>query len=187
MRKIFTLTAIMLLSASVMVNAQEKKNIIKTSLTSIFLKTVNLDYEHVLNESSSFQLGFYYTGAGLFSAHFNGFAITPEYRYYLSGNKTAPNGPYIAPYARYQNFTAKEGSPGDPSYAKGTVSIVSAGLVVGVQRTFKDKISLGAYIGPGYYFPNVSYESTDGSFDFGSFNSNGFVWGRAGIDIGIMF
>ena len=186
MKKLLTLSAIMLIMTVVSVNAQ-KSNIIKTSLTSIFLKTVNLDYEHALNESSSLQLGVYYTGASLYDSKFSGFAITPEYRYYLSASKTAPNGAYVAPWLRYQNFSAKSGTQGMETYAKGTVNIVSLGLCVGVQRTFKDKISLGAYIGPGYYFPSVKYEDSTGTFDFGSFNSNGYVWGRADIDIGIMF
>ncbi len=189
MKKILIFTFTLLMSATLMVSAQEKMNIIKTSLTSIFFSTVNVDYERVLNENSSFQLGFYYTGAGLYSSSFNGIAITPEYRYYLSGSKVAPNGPYIAPYLRYQNFSAKSGSLGDPEYVKGTISIISGGLVVGVQRTFKDKISLGAYIGPGYYFPSVTYKDNTGNqvFDFGVFKNNGFVWGRAGVDIGFVF
>lgn len=188
MKRIFTLTAVMLLIASVIVNAQEKSSILKTSLTSIFFRTVNLDYEQVLNVNSSFQLGLYYTNTNfLFSARFKGFAITPEYRYYLSSDRTAPDGPYVAPYARYQNITTTVGSIGSSNYLKGTLSIISAGLVVGIQRTFKEKISLGAYIGPGYYFPNESYDKGNGTFDFGNFKPHGFVWGRTGIDIGIMF
>ncbi len=187
MKKVLTLSAIMLLSASLVVSAQEKKNIIKTSLTSIFLKTVNLDYEHALNDNSSFQLGFYYTGTNLGGGSFNGFAITPEYRYYLSGEKVAPNGPYIAPWVRYQHFSVNSGSVGGMDYAKATLSVISGGLCVGVQRTFKDKITLGAYIGPGYYAPTYSYEDNSGTFDFSLFNGNGGVWGRAGIDIGFMF
>lgn len=187
MKKLITLSAMMFIMAVAVVNAQTKSNIIKTSLTSIFLKTVNLDYEHALNDNSSVQLGVYYTGASLFDGSFSGFAITPEYRYYLSASKTAPNGAYVAPWLRFQNFSAKSGTLNTETYAKGTISIVSLGLCVGVQRTFKEKISLGAYIGPGYYFPNVKYEDSNGSFDFGMFNSSGFVWGRAGIDIGFMF
>ncbi len=187
MKKILSLSIIMLLSASLMLNAQEKKNIIKTSLTSIFLKTFSLDFEHALNESSSLQLGFYYTGTSLGGGSFNGIAITPEYRYYLSGEKVAPNGPYIAPWVRYQNFSVKSGSVGDSDYAKGTLSVISGGLCVGIQRTFKDKISLGAFIGPGYYAPTYNYEDNSGEFDFSLFNGNGGVWGRAGIDIGFMF
>ncbi len=189
MKKIFTLSVVLLLSASLMVSAQEKKNIVKTSLTSIFLKTVSLDLEHALNDNSSFQLGFYYAGYHPTGVSLNGFAITPEYRYYLSSEKVAPNGPYIAPWVRYQNFSSKSGTPGDPDYAKGTLSIVSVGLCVGVQHTFKDIISLGAFIGPGYYMPHTKITTGDGTFDLGVVNNvnNGRVWGRAGIDIGIMF
>ncbi len=187
MKKIFTLSVIMLLSASLMVSAQEKKNVVKTSLTSIFLKTVNLDYEHVLNDNSSLQLGFYFTGTSLGGASFKGFAITPEYRFYLSSSKVAPNGPYIAPWVRYQNFSVKSGSVGEMDYAKATLSVMSVGLAIGVQRTFKDKITLGAYIGPGYYAPTYKYEDNNQSIDFSLFNSKGGVWGRSGIDIGFMF
>jgi hypothetical protein len=188
MKKMLTLLFILMMSATLMVSAQEKKNIIKTSLTSIFLKTVNLDYEHAFNTNSSFQLGFYYTSWTPGDASIKGFAITPEYRYYLSSEREAPSGAYIAPWVRYQNFSSKSGTVGTTDYVKGTLSIISAGLVVGVQRTFKDKISLGAYIGPGYYIPNTTIETGEGTFDLGIAGADkSRVWGRAGIDIGFMF
>ncbi len=187
--KKLTLSLSLAILFAVAVNAQGlKQNVIKTSLTSIFLKTYVLDYERAFNQNMSFQLGFYYTGSKLFDGNFSGFALTPEFRYYLSNERTAPDGAYVAPYFRYQHFGAESGSVMDDNFSKGNLNILSGGLVVGVQRTFKDKITLEAFIGPGFYSPRFS--STDGleDLDVSLFNSNRtFVWGRAGVNIGFMF
>lgn len=171
------------------INAQElKQNVIKTSLTSIFLKTYVIDYERALNQNMSFQMGFYYTGSRIFDGDFSGFALTPEFRYYLSSDRTAPDGAYVAPYFRYQHFSAETGSMMDASYSKGNLNIISGGLVVGVQRTFKDKISLEAFIGPAFYSPSYNVTDGDENLDVSLFGTGDtFVWGRAGVNIGFMF
>jgi hypothetical protein len=134
----------------------------------------------------SFQLGFYYTGANFIGGDFDGFAITPEFRYYLSGKKVAPNGPYIAPYVRYQNFSVESGVGNE--YSKGTLSAISGGILVGVQRTFKEKITLEAFIGPAFVSPKLKITEGADELNLSMFDFNqNFPWGRAGINIGFMF
>jgi len=126
------------------------------------------------------QLGFYYTGAKALNASFSGFALTPEFRYYLSKTKTAPNGAFVAPFLRYQNFALED----DSNTATATFTSIGGGLLVGVQRVFKETITLSAFIGPAYISPTINYEDPDQQFfDRGD---KGF-WARAGINIGIMF
>jgi hypothetical protein len=66
-----------------------------------------LKYERVFSENISAQLGFFYAwdfpayDEGYFAT---GFAITPEFRYYLSNKNPAPRGIYLAPNYRYQKL-----------------------------------------------------------------------------------
>jgi Protein of unknown function (DUF3575) len=179
MKKILLSLVVFLLLGTFITNAQ-KSNVIKTSLTSPFLKTWVLAYERVLNDDMSAQLGFYYTGSDLFDGSFSGFAITPEFRYYLSEEKVAPNGAFIAPFFRYQSFTVT-----DAADAEGTLNIVGGGILIGIQRVFKDKITLSAFAGPSYISPSWTYSDPETTIDIG--RSDGGVWARAGINLGVVF
>ena len=169
--------------------AQVKKNIVKTSLSAPLFRTYVLAYERTLNADMAVQLGFYYLDWKTSGTGLDGFAITPEFRYYLSENREIPNGAFIAPFLRYHNYKGESADlePTDPEYAKASVSILGGGLVVGVQRVFKDVISLSAFIGPSYSTANISYEDNDESvnLDFGAFDGGFGV--RAGINIGVAF
>jgi hypothetical protein len=87
MKKILLVTV--LVFAVIIANAQ-KKNVFKLNFVSPVLKTYNFQYERVLGEKKSFQLGFFYTGATAGEVGLSGFGITPEYRMYLSSSKEAP-------------------------------------------------------------------------------------------------
>jgi len=179
MKKITVLILFTLFMFSAVVNAQ-KSNLIKTSLTSPFLKTYVIAYERVVNENVGAQLGFYYTGASTLDVQFSGFAITPEFRYYLSEEKAAPNGAFIAPFFRYQSFTLED----QENIASANFTGIGGGLLIGIQRVFKETISLSAFIGPSYISPSVEYN--DPGNEFFDKGSGGF-WARAGVNIGIAF
>ncbi len=186
MKKVLlTLIAVSIIGSGV-IQAQEKQNLLKTSLTSVFFKTYVLAYERVLNQDMSVQLGGFYMGWSVGDAKLDGFAITPEYRYYLSESKNAPSGGFIAPFIRYQNYSFKSQDlePTDPSYGEGSLSAIGGGLLIGYQRLFKETISLSAFIGPSYNSSNISYESNEDAFDFDLFNGFG---ARAGVNVGIAF
>ncbi len=180
MKKIlFSLLAGVILSSGIL-NAQ-KTNVVKTSLTSIFLKTYVVAYEKAINEDMAAQLGFYYTSTSFLDTEFSGYAITPEFRYYLSDEKIAPNGPFIAPFFRYQNFTLSDQSSGESA----TFTGVGGGILVGAQKVFKDVITLSAFIGPSYISPSVTYDDPNHTWEFD--RGDGGVWARAGINVGIVF
>jgi hypothetical protein len=154
--------------------------VVKINIFSPIVKTFNVSYEHALNSSSSFQLGFFYTGYSASDTKFSGFGITPEYRFYLSESSEAPDGFYAAPFIRYQRFELTD----EISDSKGTLSAVGGGVIVGRQWIFKEKFSLDLFLGPAYY--SGSTEVTEGSdtFDTGAFD--GFTV-RVGITFGIAF
>ena len=180
MKKILLSFIVFILLGSLVTFAQHS-NVLKTSLTSPFLKTWVLAYERVINDDMSAQLGFYYTGSDLFDGSFSGFAITPEFRYYLSEEKVAPNGAFIAPFFRYQSFTVT-----DDVDAEGTLNVVGGGILIGIQRVFKDKISLSAFIGPSYISPSWSYSDSN-TTEINIGRTEGGVWARAGVNLGVVF
>lgn len=122
MKNIKTIIIAIFLAIPLISSAQDKKNLLKTSLVFPFTDNLQISYERLLGESSSLQLEI--TLGELLS-------IRPEYRFYMSDNKIAPNGAFVAPYLHYIEESA------------------GGGLLVGYQRLFKSKISLEAFAGPG--------------------------------------
>lgn len=181
MKKLLLSLIIILFAGSSVLLAQGKQNVVKTSLTSIFLKTYLGAYERVINPDMSGQLGFYYTGAKAGDIILSGYCITPEFRYYLSEEKAAPNGGFIAPFLRYQSFTIEE----DGGVGSATYTAIGGGILVGVQRVFKEKITLSAFIGPWYSNPDFTYEDPDESFDLTFLDGSFRV--RSGVNIGFAF
>ena len=84
------------------------KNAVKIDVFSWFAGVGVLKYERVFSEIISAQLGFFYSwdfpiyDDEIYNA--TGFAITPEFRYYLSNKNPAPRGIYLAPNYRYQKL-----------------------------------------------------------------------------------
>ena len=157
-----------------------QSNAFKVNIISPVLRTASVFYERAINEQSSLQLGFYYTGASVDDTKFRGFGITPEYRFYLS-ETSAIEGFYVGPFVRYNNLDLSEGSSGD----EGTLSSFGGGLVIGKQWVFKERVTLDIFAGPQYVSGDVEVTSGEGgSFDTGQFDGFGF---RAGITLGIAF
>jgi len=174
MKKIkFILLSILIVLFSLGATAQTKSNVLKTNLFSPILKTYWLSYEHLLNESTGIQLGFFYTGVGIGSTNFSGFALTPEARFYLS-ESAAPKGIYVAPGLRYSSFSLTD----DGTTDKATYSAFSAALIVGAQTLLKDIITLEAYVGPAYSFGSLKVDSgSSEDFDLGIFDGFGLRLG----------
>src|SRR5262245_15881039 len=112
--KLVTLIVVALVATTQLSKAQD---IVKINLSSLAFTNISLQGEHILNDNSSISLGLSYlpsaslpsaitdkdSAGNLSSMNFSGWAITPEYRYYLSGN--APKGFYLAGYFRYSSYT----------------------------------------------------------------------------------
>ena len=161
-------------------NAQ-KRNVIKTNLFSPIIRTGHLIYERALNDDMSLQLGFFYTGYKDkdTDATLSGWGITPEFRYYLSENKPAPAGIYLAPTARYNKFTISDDA-GDEA----ELSAFGFSINFGAQMILKDIVAIDAFIGPSYNFRD--FKETIGEVESPIQEANGFGI-RIGLCIGLAF
>jgi hypothetical protein len=156
------------------------QNVVKANILSPVFKTGSFFYERGISENKSFQVGVYFTGYKLGDVRLRGYGITPEFRYYLSATE-APEGVYIAPYARYQSFSLTEAT----STGKGKYSSVGGGVLIGKQWIFKNLISLDTFIGPGYNAGSVKVDvGEEESLDVGSLGGFGI---RTGITLGLKF
>lgn len=180
-RIIFTLFAGLALLASTN-GAKAQSNVVKLNLFSPIVRTVSVFYENAFSESKSAQLGFFYTGASIGDTKFTGFGVTPEIRFYM-GSTASPEGFYVAPFIRYQNFDLTE----EISDSKATLSNFGGGLLVGKQWLFKERVALDAFIGPSYVSGSIKVETSgtdEGIFETGVLDGFGV---RAGLSLGIAF
>jgi Protein of unknown function (DUF3575) len=160
-------------------SAAKAQNVLKINILSPVVKTLNIQYERGLSASSSFQLGFFYTGYSAGDTKFSGFGITPEYRFYLSDTE-APAGVYVAPFVRYTNFKLEE----DVTSSEADFTAVGGGIILGKQWVFKEKVTLDLFIGPIYSSGKVDVTSGTDSFDTDAFDGFGV---RTGICFGFKF
>ncbi len=156
-----------------------KKNILKINLSALIFKNASLQYERVVNRNMSVALGvsimpktdlpFKNTLMDEFgdnadakraieTTQLSNFSITPEVRFYV-GKKGAPNGFYIAPFARYNHlafeqlyqYTAANGKIHKPLIG-GKINNYGAGILFGTQWSLGKCVTLdwwiaGPYIG----------------------------------------
>ncbi len=144
-----TLVAVLLCTGA----TYAQDNIIKINLAALVFTNFSLQDEYSLNSNSSVALGVsFLPSRGLPSAFtkkdktgnisdikFGGFSITPEYRYYVSGN--GPHGFYVAGYFRYAkytmdnfvyNYTDKNNITSHYSLS-GDWTVAAAGIMIGSQ------------------------------------------------------
>jgi hypothetical protein len=160
------------------INAQEKKNIVKTNLTAYAFRNVNVSYERAIKKWVSINVGFGTVPSGdvPFLKNFvndgesdfsninvglTNFTIEP--RFYLG--KGYGKGFYFAPYYRYSNFKADDfiynfeyndgagNSTEIPLDVSGKATANSVGLMMGVQFFLgkKDNWILDLWIIGGHY------------------------------------
>jgi hypothetical protein len=197
MKKVFFL---MLITISINCNAQEKnvvatKNNIKINLPSLTLSTFSLFYERQTGKKSTVQIGFRFTpnrglpfrsnvtnlialAADSLTSNFynsisgNGFAVSPEYRYYFG--KHAGKGFYISPMAKYQRFGAKaflntlltSGTEPFNATLNGSLSSIGAGAQMGLQFWAGKHVSIDWMIA-GLYYNRFVADISASSADFG--------------------
>lgn len=151
------------------------KNIIKTNLSGLALNNYSLTYERSFLKKMSLSVGVRYMpksqlplksyiekmiddpNVKVNDFQVGNFAITPEVRFYLSAGKL--KGFYIAPYARYATFDVSIPiTYNNPNYTtkptvlfNGTISSISAGILLGSQFNIAKKLVLDVYIIGGHY------------------------------------
>ncbi len=128
--KKFIFPFLLILIFSLPANGQ-KKNLVKTSLIFPLGEIFDLSYERVLNEEMSLVM------EGIIGGDFTG--VSPQFRYYLSESRIAPDGGFISPFVMIA-----------------TDDMAGGGLLVGYQRLFKEIISLDVYIGPAVFTETIA-------------------------------
>lgn len=201
MKKTLLLPALLLSSA-----AQAQMNALKVDIFQPIISTLAVSFEHKLSDQSSFQIGvagtFNYRDSGFGSntdePSTSGFALTPEYRFYLSEKHVALEGFYIAPFVRYQYLSMSgtgyqyDSQSGSSTYHDYQASLNAFGLgaTVGRHWIFKQRFSLDIFTGPGYTFSSVSsdnsgYAPSRGDF-VGYYNNTNYDF-RGGATFGLAF
>jgi len=183
--KKLTILSIIILSFG---NLSAQKNVIKVNLISPLSRTGSFFYERIIADRTTFQLGFYYTDFFIKSTStkgsitttnttkFSGFGITPEFRFYSS--EETFTGFYIAPFLRYQNLSITDNNN------KATLATYGAGLLIGKQWLYRDRITLDLFVGPCLNVGDVEIESgSDVDFTY-LFNGVGI---RTGVTVGVLF
>ena len=177
------LCAAVLVAASFGLKAQDNgaQNAIKLNPLSLIFATGNVAYERAVSENSSVQLGVFFSGVNISGLKYTGLGITPEYRFYIAGQKQALNGVYVGPFVRYQSFTLKE----KESEAEAKFTSFGGGAVVGWEKTWASGFVLDLFVGPSYNSGKVKDKSGNGEFDVvGSIDGFGI---RTGITLGFAF
>ncbi|HYF30839.1 MAG TPA: DUF3575 domain-containing protein [Chitinophagaceae bacterium] len=180
------LLAASLLVAATALKAQDNgvQNAVKLNPLSLAFATGNVAYERAISANSSIQLGIFYTGVGISDLKYSGLGITPEYRIYFAGNRTALNGVYVGPFVRYQNFTVKFKNT-DPE-VKASYSSFGGGALIGWEKTWESGFVLDLFAGPSYNKGKLTDKSDpNAEFDLiGSIDGFGI---RTGITLGFAF
>lgn len=156
-----------------------EKNSIKLNPLSLFALTGNVAYERAINATQTVQLGVFYSALSAGDLKYSGVGVTPEYRFYLTGQ--ALKGFYAAPFARYRRFnlTSKE------SANETTVSSVGGGAVMGWQSKSRGGFVFNIFAGPSYSKSTFTNESDEDTFDAkGGLTGFGI---RSGIALGFAF
>ncbi len=185
------LTAALLLGIASAASAQT--NVVKVNILSPIVSTASFFFEHKVAEHRSLQLGALYTGWSSGNTRMNGFALTPEYRLYLSDDKPTLAGFYLGPFLRYQNLTLtmrSEYADADGNYGtqegKAALNTFGGGVVAGYQCLFKQRFSLDAFLGPSFNGGSLRVTSGNDSQTFNPGPFTGFGV-RSGLTFGIAF
>lgn len=164
----------------------QSSNAVKVNIFSPIVRTGSFFFEHKMSESKSAQLGFFFTGAKLEDTKLSGFGVTPEFRFYLSGE--AMNGFYVGPYLRFQNFKLSTEATDVPgSKAEASLTTFGGGVSIGRQWMFKNRFTLDPFLGLGYSGGSIDLKGSAAEEDFDvNQGLKGFGL-RTGLTLGIAF
>jgi Protein of unknown function (DUF3575) len=202
-RIISTLVLAGLILPSSFINAQEAdptpifgKNIFKVNLSAVALSHYSFQYERVVNKKQSFAIGFGFSPSvdlpfkkdlsdrfgnnedaarAIETTKFTKITITPEYRFYV-GKRKAPEGFYIAPFARYvymdlsqeYSFTPSSGNV-HIAHVDGKLSGYGGGLMFGAHWLLgkQKRVSIDWWIAGAFFgsFNKGDFHGTDPEMD----------------------
>ncbi|NQX97561.1 MAG: DUF3575 domain-containing protein [Flavobacteriales bacterium] len=183
------------------ITTKAQKNVIKANIFSPIVNTSSFFYERSISEKTSVQLGFYYTWSrpnfnvwGGTDTKWSGYGITPEFRYYPSGNGL--DGFYLAPFFRYEQFKTNVTSQYGTYDSNGNYtsnydqyllieSAFGGGFLLGRQWIIAEFISVDSFIGPCLI--NRSTTTTNNNTSPYSQDQTTNIGLRFGLTIGVAF
>jgi Protein of unknown function (DUF3575) len=143
------ITAIAILTMSMSINAQ---SYIKINPVSLAFGYIGVDYEKVVSDKNSFQVGAGFISRGILGTSYTGFGVNGSYRFYISKDD-APKGLFVSPTvgANFVSFKYDGGLIGVPSTTSSSYTTIGIGGLVGYQWLFSDdQFSFELGVGPQY-------------------------------------
>ena len=129
-----------------------------------------------------------------------GFGITPEMRFYVSEQKETPKGFFVAPFLAYMHFNSRYqypdyvdfiGNPIEGSKCNLRSHTAGLGMVLGYQFFLKNRITIDAWAGPGYYLSDLQISENSRGYCYSGapyfVRQGGGFGGRVGATVGIAF
>ena len=160
MKKVVFSAAILLFSTALFAQSDVQPNVIKLNPLGAVIGSVNIGFEHALNDQSSVVIlpsfgmikssGFKYTTYG----------IGAEYRFYFK--ETAPKGTYVAPGVSAQFGTAKIEDSNGGDNSKTNISGFSAKAIIGHQWIWNSGFVLD--LNGGIQYVNFNFKDKSGDF-----------------------
>lgn len=178
MKRILSLALVLCLTLPLFAQEvnESEKNVLKVNTLSLIVGTGSIFYERHITDNTAGQMGVAFLNYKFEEVGFSGLILTPEFKYYPKGN--ACNGFYLAPYLRYQNFSAKSGED------KGTYTNFGGGLAFGRQWIMGSGFTMDLFFGAHYGNGNFKIES--GTEEIGTAMFDG-IKTRMGFALGFAF
>jgi len=134
---------------------------VKINPFTIAFGQLGAQYEGVINEKSSYQVGAFFVSRSstLLGYKKTGFGANLQYRFYLSSDD-APRGLFVAPAvgARFMSYGYTDDLLKDNGFK---YNVITVGALIGYQWLFSDdKFSFELGVGPAYYI--YTGDITDG-------------------------
>jgi hypothetical protein len=144
------ITAIAILTMSMSVNAQ---SYIKINPVSLAFGFIGVDYESVVSDKNSFQVGAGFISRGIGFFNYTGFSVSGSYRFFISKDD-APKGLFVSPTIGASFVSIKDngllGGTGT-TITGSSYTALSIGGLVGYQWLFSDdQFSFELGVGPQY-------------------------------------
>jgi len=162
MRKISFVLAF--LAVGFFANAQDEgtsPNVVKINPLGLIFGSANIAYERAINEKSSFVIAPQFGGFKLGGVKYSSFGAGAQYRFYLSGSKSAPEGFWAGPGV---NYTSGKVKIDDFNNNEDETKFSSFGgnVMIGNQWIFNSGFVID--LGGGISYQKFSYKDEGGSF-----------------------
>jgi len=172
--------------------ANAQSNAIKLNATSLLFGIGNASFEHKLSDKSSFQVGAFYASYGKDEdGKFTGFGITPEFRFYVTGESM--QGLFVGPFLRFQNYKITtpysyyNGTVYTTTNDESTLTTFGGGVNVGYQWIFGGHFSMEPFLRLGYNAGSPKSKDNNSNVDYSGLSYFSGTSVLPGLNLGFAF